>query len=93
MMTVAMVMTMAMTIVMTMYRWNNLWHAKASLGRVGSGGAAVVDWVVRVRQLSIVILGQVLNIFLSVQHRHISSSIEYHYRLSSIKRFLVESTC
>ena len=46
-------------LVMTMHRWNNLWHAKASLGRVGGGGAAVVDWVVRVRQLSSVILFQV----------------------------------
>ena len=64
MMTMTLVITIVMTMVMTMHRWNdNLWHAEASLGRVGSGGAAVVDWVVRVRQLSIVILGQVLNIF------------------------------
>ena len=30
---------------------NDLWHAKAGLGGVGGRGAAIIDWVVRVRQL------------------------------------------
>ena len=29
----------------------------------------------------------------SAEHRHITPSMEYYYQLSSIKRFLVNSTC